>query len=106
MGTKNSSEETRTRAAALAKEIGSTHFDVNIDSVVSSFEGVVTQVLKKKPQFKVHGGSATENLALQNVQARTRMVLAYFLAQLGLWSQNKEYADVSCSVPTSKTIVF
>jgi NAD+ synthase (glutamine-hydrolysing) len=97
MGTKNSSEETRSRAAALAAQIGATHLDVNIDAVVASFEGIVSTTLKKQPKFKVHGGTSTENLALQNVQARTRMVLANFLAQLGLWSQNKEYALPSCS---------
>lgn len=100
MGTKNSSEETRSRAKTLADEIGSTHLDVNIDSVVASFEGIVSTTLKKAPKFKVHGGTSTENLALQNVQARTRMVLAYFLAQLGLWSQNKEYAlPLACCCP-------
>jgi hypothetical protein len=29
----------------------------------------------------VHGGSPAENLALQNIQARLRMVLAFLLAQ-------------------------
>lgn len=32
---------------------------------------------------RVHGGSAAENLALQNIQARLRMVLAFMLAQVG-----------------------
>ena len=32
---------------------------------------------------RVHGGSAAENLALQNIQARLRMVLAFLLAQVG-----------------------
>ncbi len=31
------------------------------------------------------GGSAAENLALQNIQARLRMVLAFLLAQLMPW---------------------
>ena len=34
------------------------------------------------PRFRVHGGSPTENLALQNIQARLRMVVAYLFAQL------------------------
>ena len=41
------------------------------------------------PKFKVHGGSEVENLALQNVQARCRMVLSYFYAQLTPWTQGK-----------------
>jgi NAD+ synthase (glutamine-hydrolysing) len=42
-------------------------------------------VTGKTPQFASAGGSRTENLALQNVQARLRMVLAYTFAQLLLW---------------------
>jgi NAD+ synthase (glutamine-hydrolysing) len=41
------------------------------------------------PKFKVHGGSEVENLALQNVQARCRMVLSYFYAQLTPWTQGE-----------------
>jgi len=31
------------------------------------------------------GGSRAENLALQNIQARVRMVTAFFLAQVRPW---------------------
>lgn len=41
------------------------------------------------PKFKVFGGTNTENLALQNIQARSRMVLSYFLSQLLLWTRGK-----------------
>jgi NAD+ synthase (glutamine-hydrolysing) len=34
---------------------------------------------------QVDGGSQVENLALQNIQARLRMVLAFLLAQLLPW---------------------
>lgn len=34
------------------------------------------------PRFRVYGGSETENLALQNIQARIRMVISYFFAQM------------------------
>lgn len=37
------------------------------------------------PKFTAHGGSRRENLALQNIQARSRMVMAYFFAQLIPW---------------------
>jgi NAD+ synthase (glutamine-hydrolysing) len=81
----NSSEETRARAEKLAQEIGSTHLEISIDEVVASFEKIAVKAFKKTPKYKVHGGSATENLALQNIQARSRMVCAYLLAQLSLW---------------------
>ncbi|KAK7912856.1 hypothetical protein WMY93_013067 [Mugilogobius chulae] len=40
-------------------------------------------------KFRANGGSHRENLALQNVQARVRMVLAYLFAQLCLWARGK-----------------
>ena len=39
--------------------------------------------------LQADGGSTAENLALQNIQARLRMVLAFFIAQLRLWSQGR-----------------
>lgn len=36
------------------------------------------------------GGSSAENLALQNIQARLRMVLAFFLAQLMPWVRQRQ----------------
>lgn len=83
--TSHSSEETRSRAEQLAKEIGSTHLEICIDDIVQAFEKLAATTFKKMPKYKVHGGSATENLALQNIQARSRMVCAYLLAQLSLW---------------------
>merc|ERR1712141_393485 len=41
------------------------------------------------PGFFAHGGSVRENVALQNVQARSRMVVAYLFAQLVLWTRNR-----------------
>ena len=42
------------------------------------------------------GGSNAENLALQNIQARLRMVLAFFLAQLMPWVRDR--SDVHSSI--------
>jgi len=87
MGTENSSSETKTRAATLAKQIGSSHldlkFDIAIDAVLRVFSLVTGGM--HVPRFSAHGGSDTENLALQNLQARLRMVLAFLLAQLMPW---------------------
>ena len=89
MGTTNSSQATRDRARDLAKAIGSYHYNFDIDSVVSAVLRVFTTVTGRTPQFKVHGGSPAENLALQNIQARSRMVLAYLFAQLAPWVQGR-----------------
>ena len=82
MGTTNSSAETRQRAKDLANVIGSYHVDLNMDNVVTAVTTLFSTVTSFKPRFLVHGGSRTENLALQNIQARLRMVLAYLFAQL------------------------
>lgn len=90
MGTVNSSKETRSRAKKLASRIKSFHVDLNIDSVVSSLVSLFEVATGKKPIFKIFGGSRTENLALQNIQARLRMILSYLFAQLLPWTRNKE----------------
>ncbi|KAJ5721565.1 uncharacterized protein N7483_009499 [Penicillium malachiteum] len=82
MGMENqSSKETRDRSKALSERIGSYHTDVNIDDMFHSTKNILTQATGFTPKFKVHGGSQTSNLALQNIQARSRMVLAYYFAQ-------------------------
>ncbi|XP_028688918.2 glutamine-dependent NAD(+) synthetase isoform X1 [Macaca mulatta] len=87
MASKNSSQETCTRARELAQQIGSHHISLNIDPAVKAVTGIFSLVTGKSPLFAAHGGSSRENLALQNVQARIRMVLAYLFAQLSLWSR-------------------
>eukprot|EP01133_Synstelium_polycarpum_P015343 gene15343-18193_t len=90
LGSKNSSKETKERAAAIAANVGATHKDVDIDTVTNAFNTTFATVSSKTPQFKAHGGTNRENLALQNVQARTRMVLSYHLATLLLWEAGRE----------------
>ncbi|KAA8540783.1 hypothetical protein F0562_024298 [Nyssa sinensis] len=74
MGSENSSEATKTRAKVLADEIGSWHLDVCIDSVVSALLSLFRTLTGKQPRYKVDGGSNIENLGLQNIQARIRMM--------------------------------
>ena len=82
MGTSNSSKDTRLRAKNLARDIGAYHTDLNIDGVVGALTSLFSAVTNFTPRFKIHGGSPTENLALQNIQARLRMVVAYMFAQM------------------------
>ncbi|ORY63664.1 glutamine-dependent NAD synthetase with GAT domain-containing protein [Leucosporidium creatinivorum] len=89
MGTENSSIETRKRAKDLAEAIGSYHVDLNMDTVITSIRTLFLFVTNKKPEFRAHGGSNAENLALQNIQARLRMLLAYLFAQLLPWVRGK-----------------
>ena len=67
----------------------SNHLSIAIDEVVSANMAVFSQAFHIMPKFKVHGGSGAENLALQNVQARSRMVLSYLFAQLTPWAQSR-----------------
>lgn len=77
-----SSKETRQRAKDLADRIGSYHSDLNIDDTFHATKNLLTQGTGFEPKFRVHGGSVTENLALQNIQARSRMVISYYYAQM------------------------
>ncbi|KAF1911445.1 putative glutamine-dependent NAD(+) synthetase [Ampelomyces quisqualis] len=77
-----SSSETRSRAEKLACAIGSYHQDLNIDDVFTAQKSLLTNATGFEPKFKVHGGTDTSNLALQNIQARSRMVTSYYFAQM------------------------
>ncbi|OWK56176.1 Glutamine-dependent NAD(+) synthetase [Lonchura striata] len=87
MASENSSQDTCNRAKLLAEQIGSYHINLNIDAAVKAVVGIFNVVTGRTPRFSVYGGSSRENLALQNVQARIRMVLAYLFAQLTLWAR-------------------
>ncbi|EDV26390.1 uncharacterized protein TRIADDRAFT_54321 [Trichoplax adhaerens] len=87
LGTVNSSTHTRERAKNLAGQLGSYHLSIVIDTAITAIISIFTSVTGKTPKFRANGGSFCENLALQNIQARIRMVLSYLFAQLILWSR-------------------
>ncbi|KAK7107921.1 glutamine-dependent NAD(+) synthetase-like [Littorina saxatilis] len=89
MGSENSSNETRNRSAQLANQIGSYHLSISIDTAVAAVLKIFSTAVNMVPKFRAHGGSLRENLAMQNVQARVRMVLAYLFAQLSLWARGR-----------------
>ena len=72
-----SSQQTRTRAAVLARAIGSFHQEFDMDKVVDSATETFTNTTGLKLEFS---GGNVSNLALQNLQARLRMVHAYLYA--------------------------
>lgn len=89
LATRHSSEATRSRANRLSDEIGSNFIAIEIDVTVDSLLTSFSSATGKEPKFSVYKGSITENLALQNIQARTRMIYTYLYSQLYLWSQGK-----------------
>ena len=90
IGTENSSRETRKRAKQLAEQIGAYHLDINMDGLVNALQSLFTRITQKTPRFKVEGGTYQENQALQNIQARLRMVLSYLFAQMMPWVRKRE----------------
>lgn len=90
MGTTNSSVETRDRAKELSEKIGSYHINLNMDLIIESIIKLFEITTGKRPIYKIFGGSNIENLALQNIQARLRMILSYLFAQLLPWVKNQK----------------
>jgi NAD+ synthase (glutamine-hydrolysing) len=88
MGTVNSSEETQGRAKRLAGIIGAYHSNITINETITAHEAMVKKALGFQPKYEIEGGSRCENLARQNIQARSRMVIAYSLAQLSTTARN------------------
>mmetsp|Transcript_29678 Transcript_29678/g.79689 ORF Transcript_29678/g.79689 Transcript_29678/m.79689 type:complete len:751 (+) Transcript_29678:42-2294(+) len=90
MGTANSSAETRDRAGALASQVGCYHVASVIDPMVQGTLQVFSALAPREPRFASQGGSRSEDVALQNIQARLRMVYGYLLAQLVPWCRGRE----------------
>ena len=89
MATDNSSAETRGRAARLADELGAYHSNINITMITNAILKVFELTFRKVPRFLSRGGTWAEDMALQNIQARTRMVMSYLLAQLLPWVRQR-----------------
>lgn len=91
MGTVNSGAATKRRAESLAREVGAYHVNVLVDAIVAavitlfSLFSLAKTGVTRIPRFLNQGGTRTEDLALQNIQARVRMVVSYMLAQLLPW---------------------
>jgi len=91
MGTEHSSQNTTLRSKRLGEVIGSYHLNVPIDTMVKAvIQTFALATGGPVPQFESQGGTMTQDLALQNIQARLRMVTAYLFAQLLPWSRKRK----------------
>jgi NAD+ synthase (glutamine-hydrolysing) len=90
MGTPYSSKETRNNAKDLAEEIGSYHKDCDITDIINVFKNTFINTFDKEPKFKSDGGLYCEDLALQNIQSRSRMCISYLFASLINWSRDRK----------------
>jgi len=80
MGTIYSTGETFNRASALASEIGCTFANMDIEPIVKSFGEVYAKTFQH--ELDISRQNSQENIACQNIQARSRMVMAYLCAQM------------------------
>ncbi|MEX2176745.1 MAG: NAD(+) synthase [Pirellulaceae bacterium] len=74
--TRNSGEVTRNAAATVAKAIGAEFFEFDVDRVVQEYLGLVSRGIGRELDWK------TDDLALQNIQARSRSPSVWLLANL------------------------
>lgn len=65
------------------------HLVIGIDKAVNATLEIFSGCTGLFPKFGSKGGCPRQNLALQNIQARLRMVLSYLFAQLMLWVRGR-----------------
>lgn len=91
-GTRNSSETTLTAAKELANSIGATFHQWNVDDEVEANKATIENALQRKLTWE------TDDIALQNIQARTRSPLIWLLANVKqcilLTTSNRSEGDV------------
>ncbi|MFN8356693.1 MAG: NAD(+) synthase [Spirosomataceae bacterium] len=75
-GTQNSSSSTRNSATMLAQDLNTTFFDIDINNIVEEYKGLIQGAIGRKLDW------GTDDIALQNIQARVRAPSAWLLANL------------------------
>ncbi|MET0793771.1 MAG: NAD(+) synthase [Polyangiaceae bacterium] len=74
--TRNSSQVTRDAAAQVARAVGSTHLELDVEPLVASYVTTIQQALGRELDWQ------RDDLALQNIQARVRAPSVWLLANL------------------------
>ena len=74
--TENSSDETKKSAKALAESMGAEFYDVNINGLVEQYTGMIEGQIGRELSWK------TDDIALQNIQARVRAPGVWLLNNL------------------------
>ena len=91
-GTENSSDDTFNSAKILADDIGATFMNININGLVETYRGLIEEQLGRKLSWD------TDDVALQNIQARVRAPSIWMLANLNnallLTTSNRSEAAV------------
>jgi len=74
--TRHSGQVTRDAARSVAEAIGARHFELDVDALVMGYREVVERALGRKLDWQ------TDDIALQNIQARVRAPSVWLLANL------------------------
>lgn len=74
--TRNSSEGTHDSAEAVAAALGATFYDFDIDTIIDAYTGLVSKAIGRELSFQ------TDDIALQNIQARARNPGIWLLANI------------------------
>lgn len=74
--TRNSGEVTKTAARTVAEAIGATHYELDVDALVAGYTTMIAGALGRELTW------ATDDVALQNIQARVRAPGVWMLANL------------------------
>jgi NAD+ synthase (glutamine-hydrolysing) len=74
--TKNSGDVTRGAAREVAGAVGAQHFELDVDGLVRGYEELVSAALGRQLSWE------RDDLALQNIQARTRAPSVWMIANL------------------------
>ena len=74
--TRNSGDVTRTAAKELAKAVGATHYEFDVDSLVQDYQSMVSAAIGEELTWENH------DIALQNIQARVRSPGVWMLANI------------------------
>lgn len=75
-GTRNSSEDTLNSARSLAEDCGAQFYQVDIDELVNAYTGLIEGQIRRKLSWE------TDDVPLQNIQARVRAPGVWLLANL------------------------
>src|SRR6185503_10663434 len=90
--TKNSSVETEKAASELAESVGAKFYSWSVDEEVNSYKEKIETVLNRTIDWK------TDDIALQNIQARSRSPIIWMLANINqsilLTTSNRSEGDV------------
>lgn len=90
MGNRNSKNRSKNRAFGVAEAIGSKHYEINIDQPFDGILDCIKQATDVAPRYEADGGCPEEDIALQNITNRSRMVVSYLLAQMLPWTKNEK----------------